>query len=116
MIFCKLLLLLNHICCGVSNNTHIKVSRVVADYKTWADRQCKTGVTCLNISLQMTQEYSSDDDERLRGRSSSDLTPDDYDFDIGNYSQQNNFFNRLMKYFSQFLDSFHFYFVGLHQK
>ena len=49
----------------------------------------------LNIFVKMT-EYSSDDDER-RGRSSSDLTPDDFDFDIGNYSQQqNNFFNRLV--------------------
>ena len=49
----------------------------------------------LNIFVKMT-EYSSDDDER-RGRSSSDLTPDDFDFDIGNYSQQqNNFFNRFV--------------------
>ena len=46
-------------------------------------------------SFQMT-EYSSDDDDRRTGRSSSDLTPDDFDFDIGNYSAstQNTFFSR----------------------
>ena len=42
--------------------------------------------------IQMT-EYSSDDEDR-RGRSSSDLTPDDYDFDIANFNHQNNFFSR----------------------
>ena len=38
-------------------------------------------------------EFSSDDEDR-RGRSSSDLTPDDFDFDIANFAPQNNFFNR----------------------
>ena len=41
----------------------------------------------------MTTEYSSDDEDR-RGRSSSDLTPDDFDFDISNYTSQNSFFSR----------------------
>ena len=42
-------------------------------------------------------EYSSDDDDRRTGRSSSDLTPDDFDFDIANYTgsaSQNAFFSR----------------------
>ena len=42
-------------------------------------------------------EYSSDDEDRRTGRSSSDLTPDDFDFDIANYTasaSQNAFFNR----------------------
>ena len=49
-----------------------------------------------NIHFQMT-EYSSDDDDRRTGRSSSDLTPDDFDFDIANYTasaSQNAFFSR----------------------
>jgi len=42
-------------------------------------------------------EYSSDDEDRRTGRSSSDLTPDDFDFDIANYTasaSQNAFFSR----------------------
>ena len=41
--------------------------------------------------LQMT-EYSSDEEDR-RGHS-SDLTPDDFDFDISSYTNQSSFFSR----------------------
>lgn len=38
-------------------------------------------------------EYSSDEEDR-RGHTSSDLTPDDFDFDISSYTNQSNFFSR----------------------
>ena len=38
-------------------------------------------------------EYSSDEEDR-RGHNSSDLTPDDFDFDISSYTNQSNFFSR----------------------
>ena len=34
-------------------------------------------------------EYSSDEEDR-RGHNSSDLTPDDFDFDISSYTNQSN--------------------------
>ena len=37
-------------------------------------------------------EYSSDEEDR-RGHNSSDLTPDDFDFDISSYTNQSNFFS-----------------------
>ena len=56
----------------------LPTSLVEDDSPTWPD-------------LQMT-EYSSDEEDR-RGHS-SDLTPDDFDFDISSYTNQSSFFSR----------------------